>query len=73
MAGEDFNQEVFGTLANIMIGVQYIGILLIAGIALLVSVALPFPWFRRARLVLGILSLVGAAAIYIWLYLNVGG
>ncbi len=73
MSGEDFNQEVFGTLANIMIGVEYIGILLIVGIALLVSVALPWNWLRRLRMALGIICLAGAAAIYVWLTMMVGG
>lgn len=73
MTGEEFNQEVFGTLAGIMIGVEYIGMLLIAGFALLLSAALPFPWFRRLRLYAGLICLAGAAAIYIWLTMMVGG
>lgn len=58
---------VIGDIAEIMIGVQYIGILLLIGVVVLLTMVLPLP-FKRARAFVGLFCLLAAALVFVWLY-----
>lgn len=66
-AMDEFNDKVFGTLAEIMIGVQYSGILFLIGLGLLATLLLPLP-FGKLRAVLGILCVLAAVLVFVLLY-----
>jgi hypothetical protein len=58
--------DIVEPIAVAMIATQYIGIFGIVGFVLLGSLLLPFNAFRRLRMLLGVLCLIAAAAIFIW-------
>ncbi|MFA5744461.1 MAG: hypothetical protein WC936_06625 [Candidatus Nanoarchaeia archaeon] len=61
---------VIGDIAEIMIGVQYSGILFLIGLGLLATLLLPLP-FGKLRAVLGILCILAAAIVFVLLYAGV--
>lgn len=56
-----------GIIAEIMIGVQYFGILLLVGLGILATLLLPLP-FRRFRAALGILYILTAVLVFVLLW-----
>lgn len=58
--------DIVEPIAVAMIVTQYIGIFGIAGFILLGSLLLPFNAFRRLRMLLGVLCLVVAGALFLW-------
>jgi hypothetical protein len=61
---------VIGDIAEIMIGVQYSGILFLIGLGILVTLLLPLP-FGKLRAVLGILCILAAVLVFVLLYAGV--
>ena len=58
---------VIGDIAEIMIGVQYSGILFLIGLGLLATLLLPLP-FGKLRAVLGILCILAAVLVFVLLW-----
>ena len=56
-----------GIIAEIIIGVQYFGILLLIGLGILATLLLPLP-FRRLRAALGILFVLAAVLVFLLLW-----
>lgn len=61
---------VIGDIAEIMIGVQYFGILLLVGLGILATLLLPLP-FGKLRAVLGILCILAAVLVLLLLWAGV--
>jgi hypothetical protein len=59
-----------GIIAEIIIWVQYIGILALVGLGILATLLLPLP-FRRLRAALGILFILAAVLVFVLLYAGV--
>lgn len=59
--------DAFGYLATIMIASQYMGIAIVAGAILLLSLLLPWKGFFKVRAALGVVCLLIAGGIYAWL------
>jgi hypothetical protein len=56
--------NVFGTLAEMMIVSQYTGILLVIGLIILGSLIFWRGGWVRTRLIIGLLFLIGAGVLY---------
>lgn len=59
--------QVIGDITEIMIGVQYSGILFLIGLGLLATLLLPLP-FGKLRAVLGILCILAAVLVFVLMY-----